>query len=174
VDPLLKRLIDIRAIEELSYRYARGVDRQDGDALEAAFTPDAVIDYGFMKVPVAAMAGAMRKGVPTPTTVSHHLIGNVEVVFDDETHARSTAYVSGAHRSTHEDGKLWDEFSRGRYLDTVVVHEGVWRISSRVLVMDWSYMAPANELEWWETRPRGEKTIVGKVGKDDASYAFFA
>jgi hypothetical protein len=174
MDPMLKRLIDIRAIEELSYRYARGIDRQDPDALEAAFTPDGVIDYGFMKVPVAAMTGAMRKGMASPTTVSHHLISNVEVVFDDETHARATAYVSGAHRSTHEDGRLWDELSRGRYLDTVVVHDGVWRIASRVLVMDWSYMAPAGEHEWWETRPSGEKTIVGTFGQDDASYAFFA
>jgi hypothetical protein len=174
MDPLLKRLFDIRAIEELSYRYARGVDRQDGDALEAAFTPDAIIDYGFMRVPVAAMAAGMRKGMPSPTTVSHHLIGNVEVVFDDEEHARATAYVSGAHRSKHEDGKLWDEFSRGRYLDTVVIHEREWRIASRVLVMDWSYMAPAGELEFWDTRPGGEKTIVGKIGKDDPSYAFFA
>jgi len=70
-----------QAITKLSFRYVRGVDRADGDALESAFTPDAVIDYGFMKVPVAAMAGAMRRGVESPTVVSHHLIGNVEVIF---------------------------------------------------------------------------------------------
>lgn len=170
----ISELLATQAITKLSYRYARGIDRADGDALESAFTPDAVIDYGFMKVPVAAMAGAMRQHVESPTVISHHLIGNVEVIFDDETHARATAYVSGAHRSYHDDGKLWDEFSRGRYLDRVVKHDGEWRIAARQLIMDWSYMAPALDTEYWQTRPGGENTVTGTMGPDDPSHAFLA
>lgn len=174
MEPELKRLLDKQAIAELSFRYARGIDRMDGDILASAFTPDGTIDYGFMKVPVAAMAAGLRKGGQSPTSVSHHLIGNVEVVFDDERHARATAYISGASRSTAEDGVVYDELIRGRYLDTVVVYDGEWRIAERVLIMDWSHVAPAGELEFWQTRPGGEKTLTGKYGKDDPSYAFFA
>uniref|UniRef100_UPI001952E840 nuclear transport factor 2 family protein n=1 Tax=Stenotrophomonas maltophilia TaxID=40324 RepID=UPI001952E840 len=46
IDPALQALLDKDAIRECLYRYCRGIDRQDEDALRASYWPDATDRHG--------------------------------------------------------------------------------------------------------------------------------
>lgn len=171
MDPLTT-LLAKQEILELSYRYARGIDRSDADAWDSAFTPDAQLHYGIFELPAAQVSAGMRAGAPSPLLITHHMVGNQQVRFDDDTHARTCTYLSAAHRTRLPNGTLQDELVRGRYLDRVVKHDGEWRIADRTLVYDWSQLIPAVGRDWWE-QPGGTPQ-VGAHGDADPSYAFFA
>jgi hypothetical protein len=171
MDPIAA-LLAKQEIVELSHRYAQGIDRADPDAWDSAFTPDAQLHYGIFDLPAAQVSAGMRAGSASPLLITHHLIGNQRVVFDDDTHARTSTYLSAAHRTRLPDGTLQDELVRGRYLDHVVVHAGQWRIADRTLVYDWSQLTPARGRDWWE-QPGGTPQ-VGAHGPADPSHAFFA
>lgn len=85
------RLEDIERIKQVKYRYARGIDTGDRDALFDIFTQDATIRYqggaydfqasGRDEI-VNALVAAFHKNA-----AAQHMVHHPVITFDDDTHA---------------------------------------------------------------------------------------
>lgn len=135
---LLQRLVaaqretDARQqITDVLFRYARGWDRRDGDAILSCFFPDSTHQHGGFKglshdfVNVALKATTQVKSM-------NHLITNVSIALADE-RAVSECYFFAHHRRPVKDvaGAEEDWFLKGRYLDKFENRDGVWKIVHR-------------------------------------------
>jgi 3-phenylpropionate/cinnamic acid dioxygenase small subunit len=73
-------------ITELLYRYARGVDTKDWEALRSVFASDAILDYTSVDGPAASrdevVAWLEQSLMPVPMT--QHFITNVEIELDGD------------------------------------------------------------------------------------------
>lgn len=134
----LARLLDERAIVEVTHRYCAALDGRDWAALDRCFTPDAVAVFG--RVPGRHEGlGAIQRVCRTslePLDASQHLVANhlIDVSGDG---ARSRCYVRAQHtRRGLEDG---DNFMiAGTYVDEWRRTADGWRITSRTLVVSWT------------------------------------
>ena len=117
-------------IEELLYRYADGVDRNDMATLEGVFTEDVTLDYGFGRVfeGRAQVLGLLADRLGTYAATSHH-ISNVTVHVSGE-EARAASYVYAWHQRRVDDGQaqVW-----GRYDDLLRREAQGWRVSRRTI-----------------------------------------
>ncbi len=143
-------------IESLLARYNRSLDRLDEEGLRASFHPDATVYMGGepeakrTDVPVRDFIPALL-GMLRELTLTHHQIGNTQIVLDGET-ARAETYFTALHR-TGPAG--WSPFPqakpnedlivRGRYIDRLERRDGAWRIAHRTAVVDWVRFDPAGD-----------------------------
>jgi hypothetical protein len=128
----LQEISDRLEIQDLLARYCDAVDRQDWDAFERIFTPDAVIDYSAMGGSSGDLATTRKFLAETmpmfPST--QHLIGSTVLDIDGDTaRARSICHnpmllTAGADPAMFVCG-LW-------YRDELVRTTDGWRIRSRV------------------------------------------
>lgn len=136
----LQEIGDRMEIQDLMVAYCYAIDNRDWDALDAVFTPDAIIDYSEMvgvkgtlpeiKVFLASSMGAVQ--------ASQHIISTSQIAIDgDRAHGRT---ICTNPMALQPDGHvmivgLWyrDEFVR--------TAEG-WRISSRYEQNSWRYNVP--------------------------------
>lgn len=125
------------AILDLSNAYARGVDRGDAALLRTIFHDDAVVMCGI----------ANGDGVSFPDAIVAHCRQHLVRCF----HSMSNSWVevhgdeaAGEHYvialATAGDN---DIFTGGRYIDRYERRDGVWKISSRSFVCDWTSVQPA-------------------------------
>lgn len=64
---------DVRAIEELKYRYLRLLDTKDWDAFADCFVPEATGDYaGLVFADRAALVDYMQANLPAHVATMHH------------------------------------------------------------------------------------------------------
>jgi len=162
-DARLLALADKQEIAEVIYRVARALDRCDADLLRGCFHDDATDDHGLFKgaaadfVPwVMEMLGGM--------TATSHFIGNVLVEMKGADAAVAESYFVATHRIGEQD-----MVAAGRYLDRFARRDGVWRLSHRGAVYDWSTTAPASDAAWRNPPMLGLLTR-GEQGRGDVSY----
>lgn len=136
----LIELADRLAIAETLARYCRGIDRCDAEQLAAAFTPDALIDYGDGARPVAVVIPGLMAGLGSMRLTQHN-ISNTVIRITGET-ARAETNCVALHLIPTPDGEI-EMVVGGRYLDTLVKLAGRWLIAERLYVMDWNSTAPA-------------------------------
>ena len=137
----LTEIADRLAIAETLALYCRGIDRCDPQQLAAAFTPDARIDYGDGAKPVAATLPGLIAGLGAMRLTQHN-ISNTVMRINGNTAKAETNCVA-LHLIPAPEGEL-ELVVGGRYLDTLVSHEGRWLIAERLYVMDWNRTAPAS------------------------------
>lgn len=123
-------------IQQIFYRYARGVDRMDFDLIRSCFHGDAIdsrpplfhgtIDEYFAWV--EPQLGAMES--------STHVVSNSLIEIDGD-RAEAESYYLAVLR-TRSDGKLIEAFRGGRYIDSLSYKGGRWAIDVRRAVTDWS------------------------------------
>lgn len=133
-------LADRLAITETLALYCRGIDRCDADQLAAAFTPDAMIDYGDGARPVAEVIPGLIAGLGAMRLTQHN-ISNTVIRVQGETAKAETNCVA-LHLMPSPDGEI-ELVVGGRYLDRLVKREGRWRIAERLYVMDWNRTSPS-------------------------------
>lgn len=128
------------AIAETLALYCRGIDRCDPEQLAAAFTPDAMIDYGDGARPIADVIPALMAGLGAMRLTQHN-IGNTVMRITGDTAKAETNCVA-LHLIPATDGEI-ELVVGGRYLDRLEKREGCWRIAERLYVMDWNRTAPS-------------------------------
>ena len=128
-------IADRLAIAETLALYCRGIDRCDPEQLAAAFTPDAMIDYGDGARLVAEVIPGLMAGLGAMRLTQHN-IGNTVMRVDGDT-ARAETNCVALHIIPGPEGEV-ELAVGGRYLDRLAKREGRWRIAERLYVMDWN------------------------------------
>jgi SnoaL-like protein len=120
------------AIQSALYRFCRGVDRGDRDAMLSAFHPDATDSHG-PGGPQEVVKTLVERFDATPCVGQHH-ITNVYAEVDGEV-ARVESYFLLFNAQSTDRGGAHDLVG-GRYLDRFERRSGEWRISAREIVID--------------------------------------
>lgn len=156
----VRDLRDRQDILDCINAYGRGLDRLDADLIRDAYHPDAIDNHG-------PFTGGMDAFVPFAIECegsllhTHHGITSHNCEVDgNEAHAESYVhwFVKMPDGATVGAGG-------GRYLDRLERRDGVWKISLRQLLMDWSFLVPS--ASWlgsdWET-------VLATRDRNDPSY----
>jgi hypothetical protein len=162
----MQALLDKQAITETLHRYCRGMDRADSDILASAYWPDAYEEHTEMhQGPVAEFIKWSTHLVRPMRTA--HLLSNIMIDLDNESHARSESYVWAYHSMLLVSGEREDVISGVRYLDHLEKREGDWKIIRRKLVLDYfTKQAAAVDLGIF-----GQLKITGRKDREDPLYA---
>ena len=130
-------LEDEWAIRKLAYLYARAMDRNEPQTIDAIFTEEAVLQR-----PTRAWTGrAEIRQVPgwlheRCVNLTHHVHNQLAEVTGDAATAETYGLSHLVQRGP--SGNLY-VFEQGiRYQDTLVRSPDGWRFASRVLVYDWT------------------------------------
>jgi hypothetical protein len=134
-------LADRLAIADVLARYCRGIDRCDAAELAEVFTPDARLDYGSGAAPVAETIAGLMQGLAA-MRLTHHAISNT-ICRIQGNRAKAETYCTALHIIPGEASET-ELVVGGRYLDTLVRQDGIWRIAERLYVMDWNRQGPAS------------------------------
>ena len=167
----IAKLLAKQEITEVLARIARGTDRGDVALFASGFHEDGEDYHGLANGPVANILATLGRSTLLCT---QHLLGNVLIELDGEIARVETLFIS-FHQRRDEEGQLWDETLRGRYLDRFEQRAGVWKIARRVVVWDASRVEPA--AGWWfelmRQRPGADDRFVfGRRDRSDMVYTF--
>jgi hypothetical protein len=166
----LKTLWAKELIREIYQRYARGIDRCDGELLKTVYWPDAVEDHaGFFKGRGYELMAQLLPRLRAAGGPNHRMFGQIAVDLDGDT-ANVEAYFFGFNRFIHDQVAV-DLFAAGRYLDRVEQRDGEWRVAARSVVFDWFKEVPALDLE---AGIMGAPRTLSKQFPDDQFYTLFA
>jgi hypothetical protein len=136
----MQELADRDEIRRLCVRYSQAVDRRDLELLGTCFTDDAHL---FMAGAVdvrgrAEIVERIRNSRRYAATM--HFLGNQTVELDGDAGTAET-YCVAYHSYPREPGT--HVYVMGiRYCDDVIRLDGEWKISSRVLLVDWTQGEP--------------------------------
>ncbi len=169
-DEALQELLDREAIRECLYTYCRGIDRQDKEALEAAYWPDATDRHGpyqgsapgFIEWALASLKKSER---------SIHLVTNISIKLKGQ-QAAVESYFLALQRSPNAEGQQAEVLLVGRYLDLFEKRGEEWRVKERTVIYDWKDdwgVPPGTEVERFG--PRGPQ---GSAKPSDLYYALCA
>lgn len=136
IDPRIQLLLDKEEIRELTYRFARGVDRRDAELMRSCYHEDAMDFHGVFDGPAPDYVRWAEANMPRiADRTTHHVSNGLIEVDGDQAYAES--YVLAAHRYTREDGTTADCLVGARYVDHLERRDGSWRIKTRQLVWEW-------------------------------------
>jgi SnoaL-like protein len=151
----LADLIDIEAIKQLKYRYARFLDLKQWDDLRALFVDDAVCDYSggkYHQEGADAIVAWIRKGMGAETFLSSHKMHHPEIT------------LTGSHTATGiwalDDRVIMTDLKlavRGAsfYEDRYVKLDGDWKIAYTSYRRVYEEIEPRPDLNitasWWAT-----------------------
>lgn len=162
----LQVLLDREAIRDCLYRYCRGIDRADEEALRSAYWEDATDRHGAWNGSAAGFIDQalqrLRLGGRRVHQVSNifvELHGNVAAV-----ESYFLALQAPAGTPTQET------FLCGRYVDRFERRNGEWRIAARTVVYDWMEERDRPELAR-DQGLFGVRQPVGCAAPHDALYA---
>jgi SnoaL-like domain len=136
----VRSLEDREAVRSVVIAIAAGVDRHDVALLRASIWPEAHIDMGGPQPTTGEAFAAALTPPAKPARGRMHLTGNHRVRVDGdgaeaESHVISCQEVQGAEGDE-------TRVRAGRYLDRFERREGVWKLSRRVFVDEWSRLDP--------------------------------
>jgi hypothetical protein len=165
----LAELLGKKEIEEVLFRYARGVDRRDWDAVRACFYEDAVDWHGeFKGGPEQFIDWVSSRHAAVP--FSMHFLGNCLVEFTSPTRAIVETYFIAIQRREASvsvpDGSVngTDLEVFGRYCDIFENRHGEWRIAARHVAYDSTKNEPSSN------HLRKLVGILGRRDRDDPIY----
>ena len=131
-DSTLKTLLDRQEILDCLHRYTRGVDRHDDALIASAYHPDAIDDHGAYIGAIPGLIDHVNSSHESFDSHQHHMTNHVVEITGDEAH--SETYMVCFFR--HRDSETVDAVG-GRYIDRLERRDGEWRISERVVVVEW-------------------------------------
>jgi hypothetical protein len=162
-------LADREAIKDVIYLYCRGMDRCDATLFRDVFWSDARIKADryegppdeFIKVAIPTLRSAF--------VMSWHHIGNIVLRINGDK-AAAEAYFHSC-QCLSADGAPRDVIISGRYLDRFERRNDEWRISEKIVTVDW-YRDYADAAAW-APGPLGQNVTRGGREPDDGSYTLF-
>jgi hypothetical protein len=140
-DRSIDMLIAKDAIGTVLNRYAQAVDRCDLEQLKSVYWPEATDDHGLFSGNAIKFAEFI---IPTLLAERHsvHLIGNIDIQIESSNRAMAQSYFMAYHEHEAAHGTIQFNVG-GRYLDRFERRGQEWRISERVVLMDWNQKAPS-------------------------------
>jgi hypothetical protein len=170
MDPIcqadVQALLDREAIRDCLYRYCRGIDRADEEALRSSYWPDAHDSHGAYK---GSAAGFITQALPRLRAGGRrvHAISNVLIELHGDVAAVESSFLAlqaSAAAPTQET------FLCGRYVDRFERRGGEWRVADRTVVYDWIEERARPELAAEDAVLFGKRRPNGGVAPDDAVY----
>lgn len=145
-----------RALRDVNLAYCRAVDRGDEALLASLFTNGAGIVAGQLK----AKPGLTRSFHSIST--DYYEIDGDRAFGETYVIRFGTADVGGEERDTQQGG---------RFLDTFVREDGVWKIAERRYVVEWIIDLPGSGI--WDEGIYAQLPLRGTRGQDDPIYGFW-
>lgn len=129
----LLALLDKQDIQATLMRFARGIDQRDATLIRSAFHPDATDDHGPFK---GSIDEFVLWAMPILQTfnISQHEISNIQIDLHGH-RANVETYLLALHIVGTPPV---EETVFGRYLDMFEKRDGEWKISKRLVVVDYS------------------------------------
>ena len=172
------RVEDRMAIQDVLYRYARGVDRRDWDLVRSVYHPDATDDHGGYHGGVDGLLEYLRARHER-IEQSLHVITNCLIEFDGPDGALvescfvtfqrvlpDAGQVRHRYRTSRPlgDGEAVQGQAAGRYVDRLERRDGAWRIARRTTVYEVYRGEPAPvggglEPGWTQARRDGHDPV---------------
>jgi hypothetical protein len=157
--PDLQETASRMAILDILNTHCRGLDRCEGEWIKSAYWPDAVVDYGSFKGQAHVFADIIIPALRKQYEMTQHVLGNT--LFDIQGQlAKTESYLTAHHLLL---GGREELFYSGRYLDVVECRDGIWKLSARQVVMDWS-----RRLEVGDERSTSSFVDLAKGTNDNA------
>lgn len=163
-------LADKDAIRECLYRYSRGIDRCDAEALRSAYWPDATDRHGPYQGSAEGFIDWALDKLPGGGRMVH-LLGNIAIELRGE-QAAVESYFQAFQTGTSAQGEAAETFLCGRYIDCFERRAGQWRVAARTVVYDWIREAPA--APGTDAQRFGVRMPVGAHKPADAWYALLS
>jgi len=169
----IETVIAKQDIQDAIARYARGVDRADGELLHSCYWDEAVEEHGSNYAgPARAYVDGAIQRLQGTMPMMHH-IGSIHIAFEGDDHAFVETYLLTFARF-EKDGEPWDTLTGGRVFDKFEQRDGEWRIIHRKIAFDWNRDAPMAE-SWCVGlfNPDDPRMIMGRKDHSDLTYTRF-
>jgi 3-phenylpropionate/cinnamic acid dioxygenase small subunit len=156
-------------IAEVLYRYARGWDRRDEDAVRSCFWPEASHRHGVYE---GSSAEFVNFGLSRTTHIkaTRHTVTNVMIELDGD-RALSECHFSAIQRRPTADGRDEEEyFLDGRFVDVFQRRGGEWRILRREGLNEFERVLSRSDVALYEL-PEARR---GRRKPEDRLYALQA
>ncbi len=138
----IQAVADHQAILDQMARYCQAVDRCDLDLLKSTFHPDGVVDFGIFAGNAWDFCDYDIPFIEDNLVMGWHRFATIDIQLQSETRALAESYMLGNAAASFPDGQLINCPDNMRYLDVWEKRDGVWRMYSRDLVMDWNACWP--------------------------------
>lgn len=166
----LQALQDKESIRDCLYRYCRGIDRADEDALRSAYWPDGRDCHGAYR---GSASGFIDQALPRLRSGGRgvHQISNILIeVLGTQAAVESTFLALQSNAATPAQ----ETFLCGRYLDRFEKRASEWRIADRTVVYDWIEERTRPELAQDNALLFGKRQPAGGRMPNDPLHAFLA
>ncbi|WP_028602856.1 nuclear transport factor 2 family protein [Ottowia thiooxydans] len=131
----LQALLDREAIRDCLYRYCRGIDRRDEEALRSAYWPDATDRHGpYQGSATGFIDWALGKLKASDSRIVHRISNPLIELQGDQ--ALVESYFDAIQEELNAEGLPVEALLSGRYLDRFERRNGEWRIIARTVVYD--------------------------------------
>jgi hypothetical protein len=122
-------------IQQVLYRYCRGVDRGDAALIAGVYHPDATDDHGSWVGPGRAFGEYLVPVMDQAAFVGQHHITNALIEVEGQA-ARVESYFVAFHPGTGQADSPRHIMVCGRYVDRFERRDGAWKIADRRVVID--------------------------------------
>jgi hypothetical protein len=162
------------------------LDRCDVDLFKDVYWADAIDDHGVFSGNAHEFAEFMVAFAKKFYLATQHAICNVSYVIESD-RARTESYLIAYHRISTEPAVVQGVFGNtyyekhkesgasthdfilgGRYIDRFEKRQGVWRMSERVVTMEWNIMRPSASV--FDEGHSSQLTAVSTRDRQDPWY----
>jgi hypothetical protein len=165
-----KALQDREAIRDCLYRYCRGIDRLDEQALRSAYWPDATDRHGAYQGSAGGFIDWALDKLKSGGRMIHQ-ISNVLIELHGDV-AAVESYFLAFQGERDAQGRPLETLLCGRYVDRFERRQGEWRVAARTVVYDWMRQTPlAAELA---AEAFGARQPTGAHKPHDALYGLLS
>jgi SnoaL-like domain len=159
----LRAILDRDAIRQVLESYVRGNDRGDEATMRGAYWDDGYDDHGPFK---GNAQDFVTWALPLGKECSghQHFLGQSVISVDGDRASAETYYLYCAENGRAPQPNVVNALA-GRYVDSLERRDGVWKITHRVTVVDWSTVWRSDE-RFWDV----EKFVSGDWYPNDQIY----
>lgn len=167
----LEILLAERAIRQVILTYCRGVDRADSDLIRSCYHPGAQDAHGSFHGDGDAFADYIVVLVKDRFESTVHTVHNCTIQFDGDSGAHVETYFVAYHLGKQEpSGEAVFRIFAGRYVDRFELRDASWKITSRVVVRDWSLGRRLSAEEVEREREGAVSYVGGRQDRADLAY----
>jgi hypothetical protein len=140
VEARLQELLDREAIRDCLYRYCRGIDRLDEQALRSAYWEDATDRHGAYQGSASGFIQHALEKLPAAGRMVH-AIANILIELHGDVAAVESYFVA-FQEEKGSNGGAQETLLCGRYLDRFEKRASEWRVAARTVTYDWMRATP--------------------------------
>jgi hypothetical protein len=172
---IVEKMISEWQIRAIVGRYARGVDRKDGEIIRQCFHAEGLTHYGDFDGTVETFVPWVLSYVER-YSCTMHFMGTTIIDWPNcaDDHALAETYAAVLHQIGGDNpGRSW--VGGVRYIDRFERRPGAsgsdpeWRIAERTVVGDWLRIDPTEN-----HRPFPSEMAIGQAGSDDPVFEFLS